>query len=140
RTTPAALIEIVGGKILACLILIPAESGLWLVLLTLNGIKIASLSEILLHVTFTSAALILIAAAFALHYLDRTKAQFIFSTAAVILLLLALAFPNNPLNLIALLASGSPAPFQWIILLASGCLCIFLLVVVRETIRRASVS
>ncbi|MFH0966251.1 MAG: ABC transporter permease subunit [Methanobacteriota archaeon] len=140
RTTPAALIEIVGGKLLACLILIPIESGLWLALLTLNGIKIASLPEILLQVTFTSAALILIAAVIALHYLDRTKAQFIFSTAAVILLLLALAFPNNPLNLIALLASGSPAPFHWAILLASGCLCILLLMIMRATVRRVSIS
>lgn len=140
RTTPAALIEIVGGKIVACLILIPIESGVWLVLLTLNGIKIASLPEILLQVSFSSAALILIAAVFALHYLDRTKAQFIFSTAAIILLLLALAFPNNPLNLIALLASGSPAPYHLAILLASGCLCILLLMVVRVAVRRASVS
>ena len=138
RTTPAALSDIVGGKILACLILIPAQSGLWLALLTLNGIKIAALPQILLLVLFTSAALILIAAIFALYYLDRTKAQFIFSTAAVILLLLTLAFPHNPLNLIALLASGSPAPLFSVILLAFGSLCIILLIGVRVAVRRAS--
>jgi ABC-type Na+ efflux pump permease subunit len=139
RTTPLSLTEIVGGKILACLILIPAEAGIWLMLLSLNGIKIAALPEILLLVTFTSAVLILVAAFFALHYMDRTKAQFIFSTAAVIILLLILSFPYNPLNMIAILASGSPAPLYWALLLASACLCIILLMIVRETVRKAAV-
>lgn len=140
RSTPASLIEIVSGKISACLILIPAESGLWLLLLSLNGIRIAALPEILLHVTCTSAALILIAALFALSYRDRTKAQFIFSTAAVIFLLLALSFPGNPLNLIALLASGSPVPIHWIVLSAWGCLCLILIMLVRLTVRRMSAT
>jgi ABC-type Na+ efflux pump permease subunit len=138
RSTPADLLDIVCGKITACIILIPAESGLWLLLLTLNGIRISSLPEILLHVTFTSAALILIATLFALHYMDRTKAQFVFSTAAVILLLLALSFPHNPLNLIALLAAGSPVPLHWIVLLGWVFLCMVLVILVRNSVRKLS--
>jgi ABC-type Na+ efflux pump permease subunit len=138
RTTPAALIEIVGGKILACIILIPIQASLWLILLSLNRITIASLPEILLQVTLASSILILIASIFALHYQDRTKAQFIFSTAAVIILLLALSFPNNPLNLIALLAAGSPAPYHEAVLVALGGLCVILVIFVRIFIRKSS--
>ncbi|MDD1730503.1 MAG: ABC transporter permease [Methanospirillum sp.] len=136
RTTPASLHEIVWGKIASCVILIPVESGLWLVLLSLNGIRIGSLPEILLQVIFASSALILVAAVFALWYRDRTKAQFIFSTAAVILLLLILAFPGNPLNIIALLASGSPAPFHWPVLLIFISFCVILSVMIRGAVRR----
>ncbi len=138
RTTPASLVDIVGGKILACLILIPLEAGLWLILLTVNGIRIASLAEILLQVSLASGALILIASIFALHYRDRTKAQFIFSTAAVVLLLFTLAFPGNPLNMVALLASGSPAPLHIPVLFTFMGVCLFLVVLVRIFIRRAS--
>ena len=140
RSTPATMIDIVSGKIFACLILIPAESGLWLLLLTLNGIRIAALPEILLHVTFTSTALILIATLFALSYMDRTKAQFVFSTATVILLLLALSFPGNPLNVIALLASGSPVMIHWALLFAWMCLCLILGLMVRQVVRRMAIQ
>ncbi len=136
RSTPAEMTDIICGKITACILLIPAQASLWLILLTANGIRISSLPEILLHVTFTSSALIFIATLFALHYMDRTKAQFVFSTTAVILLLLALSFPHNPLNLITLLAAGSPAPYHEIVLLAWFCLCLLLAVLVKEVVRR----
>lgn len=138
RTTPASLTEIVWGKIFACIILIPIESGLWLILLSINGIRIGSLPQILLQVIFASSALILVASVFALFYRDRTKAQFIFSTAAVILLLLTLAFPGNPLNVITLLASDSPAPMQWPVLLMFISFCVILTMIIRVAVRRAS--
>ncbi|HWQ67940.1 MAG TPA: ABC transporter permease subunit [Methanospirillum sp.] len=139
RTTPASLMEIIGGKIVACIILVPAQAALWLILLTVNGIKIVSLPEILLHVTIASSALILVASLFGLYYRDRTKAQFIFSTTAVILLLLSLSFRGNPLNLVALLGSGSPAPFHGLMLLASTAVCLILVVMVREVVRRVQI-
>ena len=140
RTTPASLMEIIWGKISACIVLIPIESGLWLILLSVNGIRIASLPEILVQVIFASSALILVASIFALHYRDRTKAQFVFSTAAVILLLLVLSFPGNPLNIIAQLASGVPSPLHWFSLLTFVCFCVILTVLVRVAVRRAAVA
>lgn len=139
RTTPASMMEIVGGKIVACILLIPLQAGIWLILLTINGIRIASLPEILLQVSAASTALILIASLCALHYRDRTKAQFIFSTTAVVLLLLVLAFPGNPLNMIALLASGSPAPLHIPVLAGFLSLCLILWGIVRIFVRRAVV-
>lgn len=138
RTTPASMNEIIWGKISACILLVPMEAGLWLVLLILNRIRIGSLPEILLQVIFASSALILVAALLALYYQDRTKSQFIFSTAAVILLLLTLAFPGNPLNIIAQLASESPAPLFWPVLFVFICFCIILTLLIRVTVRKAT--
>jgi hypothetical protein len=113
---------------------------LWLVLLTINGIRIASLVEILLHVVFTSTVLILIAATIAVYYRDRTKAQFIFSTAVIIVLLLILALPSNPVNLIVLLAVGGAPLYHWAVIAASLAGCAILVILVRNVIRRVEYS
>jgi ABC-type Na+ efflux pump permease subunit len=140
RTTPATLEDIVCGKILACILIIPVQVALWLVLLTINGIQIASLIEILLHVVFASTALILIAATIAVYYRDRTKAQFIFSTAVIIVLLLILAFPSNPINLIVLLAVGVAPLYHWAVMAASLAGSAILVVIVKNMIRRVEYS
>lgn len=139
-STPVSLQDLIFGKILACVILIPIQTIVWLVLLTGNGIQIGHLGEILLHVISASTALILIAALTALYYDDRTKAQFIFSTGVVILLLLGLSFPGNPFNQIALLASGAGSSFHWIMLMASLSFCVLLIAGVRILVRRRSIS
>ena len=71
---------------------------------------------ILLQVTVTSLILILLGALTALHYRERTAAQFIFSTALVVVILFALAMPSNPLNLLTRLAVGTAAGEQWLVL------------------------
>jgi ABC-2 type transport system permease protein len=43
-------------------------------------------------------------------------ARFIFSTALVVVMLLALALPDNPLNLMSRLAVGTAGVEQWIVL------------------------
>jgi len=136
RSTPATLEDIICGKILACILIIPVQVALWLALLMANGIRIAMLAEIVLHVFFTSTALILIAATIAVMYRDRTKAQFIFSTAVIIVLLLLLAFPSNPVNLIVLLAVGGAPAYHWAVLIASIASCALLIVLIKNVMRR----
>ncbi|MDD1724841.1 MAG: ABC transporter permease [Methanospirillum sp.] len=136
RSTPATLEEIVNGKILACIAIIPIQVVLWLFLLMLNGIRIASVIEILLHVVFASTALILIAATVAVHYQERTKAQFIFSTATIVVILLILALPSNPVNLIVLLAVGGAPVTHWAVMAASISACLILLIVIRNVIQK----
>ena len=89
----------VWGKVLACELLVPIQAGAWLLLLMINGIAIENAGLILLQVSVTSLILILLGALTALHYRERTAAQFIFSTALVVVMLFALALPDNPLNL-----------------------------------------
>lgn len=136
RSTPATLEDIVNAKILACIAIIPVQVALWLFLLILNGIMIASVIEILLHVVFASTALILIAATVAVYYLERTKAQFIFSTATIILILLILALPSNPVNLIVLLAAGGAPVTHWAVMAASAAACVILCIVIRNVVQK----
>jgi ABC-type Na+ efflux pump permease subunit len=115
-STPITFTEMVWGKVLACEVLVPIQAGAWLVLLMINGISIQNAGLILIQVSVTSFILILLGALVALRYRERTAAQFIFSTALVVVMLFALALPNNPLNLLTRLAVGTAGIEQWIVL------------------------
>jgi len=118
-STPISFSEMVWGKVLACEILVPVQAGAWLVLLMINGIAIENAPLILLQVTVSSLVLILLGALTALHYRERTAAQFIFSTALVVVILFALSLPANPMNLLTRLAVGTAGPEQWVVLAAT---------------------
>ena len=81
----------------------------------INGIAIENAGLILLQVSITSFIFILPGTLTALHYRERTAAQFIFSTAFVIVILLALVQPDNPLNLLIRLSVGTAGMEQWIV-------------------------
>jgi len=115
-STPLTFPEMIWGKVLACELLVPVQAAAWLILLAVNGIMVRNLVLILLQVTVTSLILILIATLVALHYRERTAAQFIFSTGLVVVILLALAVPSNPLNLLTRLAVGTAGMEQWLVL------------------------
>lgn len=106
-STPITFAEMVWGKILACEILVPAQAGVWLILLAVNGIRIQNQVPILILVSVASLILILLSALTALHYRERTAAQFIYSTALVVVILLVVAVPDNPLNLIVRASVGN---------------------------------
>jgi len=118
-STPVTFSEMVWGKVLACELLVPIQAGAWLLLLMINGIAIQNAGLILLQVVVTSLILILLGALTALHYRERTAAQFIFSTALVVVILFVLALPSNPLNLLTRLAVGTAGPEQWLVLAAT---------------------
>jgi ABC-2 type transport system permease protein len=115
-STPVTFAEIVWGKVLACELLVPIQAGAWLILLMVNGIAIQNPVLILVHVCISSLILILLGALVALHYRERTAAQFIFSTALVVVILFALALPANPLNILTQLAVGTVGTGQWVVL------------------------
>jgi ABC-type Na+ efflux pump permease subunit len=115
-STPVTFAEMVWGKIVTCTVLVPLQAGAWILLLTANRIVIDNPILILVQVTLTSLLLILIGTTCALYYRERTAAQFVFSTALVVILLLVLALPFNPLNLVARLAVGAAGIEQWIVL------------------------
>lgn len=115
-STPVTFNEMVWGKVLACEVLVPIQAGVWIALLMINGIAIENAGLILVQVSVTSFILILMGALVALHYRERTAAQFIFSTALVVVMLFALALPDNPLNLLTRLAVGTAGMEQWVVL------------------------
>jgi len=120
-STPITFTEMVWGKILTCEILVPVQAAAWLLLLALNGIRILNPVPILLLVTAASLILILLSALTALHYRERTAAQFIYSTALVVVILFVVAVPGNPLNLIVRASVGNVGPeIGGVILLVSA--------------------
>ena len=125
-STPVTFAEMVWGKIVTCTVLVPLQAGAWILLLTANRIVIDNPIFILVQVTLTSLLLILIGTMCALYYRERTAAQFVFSTALVVILLLVLAIPFNPLNLVARLAVGTAGIEQWIVL-GGVCLAVLML-------------
>ncbi|MDO8872649.1 MAG: ABC transporter permease [Methanoregula sp.] len=125
-STPITFSEMVWGKVLACELLVPIQAGAWLLLLMVNGIAIENAGLILLQVVVSSLILILLGALTALHYRERTAAQFIFSTALVVVILFVLALPSNPLNLLTRLAVGTAGPEQWLVLAATGGIIVIL--------------
>jgi len=106
-STPVSFPEMVWGKVLTCEILVPVQAAVWLLLLALNGIRIQNPVPVLVLVTAASLILILLAALTALHYRERTAAQFIYSTALVVVILFVVAVPGNPLNLIVRASVGN---------------------------------
>ncbi|MDD1670118.1 MAG: ABC transporter permease [Methanomicrobiales archaeon] len=109
-STPVTYAEMTWGKILACEILVPVQAAAWLILLAVNGIRVGNPIPILLLVSSASLILILLSALTALHYRERTAAQFVYSTALVVVILLVVAVPGNPLNLIVRASAGEAGP------------------------------
>ena len=135
-STPVTFAEMVWGKALACELTVPVQAGAWIVLLMINGIAIENAGLILIHVSVTSFILILLGTLTALHYRERTAAQFIYSAALVVVMLLVLALPDNPLNLVTRLAVGTAGLEQWIVL---GVSCVIILGLGYVTHRYAEV-
>ncbi|ADN36896.1 conserved hypothetical protein [Methanolacinia petrolearia DSM 11571] len=115
-SAPITFPEVIWGKILCCFLIVPVQVTGWLILLIANGIQVEGVIPIILHVSVASLIIIMLGALTALRYRERTNAQFVFSTALVVVIIAALAFPMNPGNLIVLLSVGSIGPEHWIIL------------------------
>ncbi|QYZ78977.1 ABC transporter permease [Methanofollis formosanus] len=117
--TPVTFTEIFWGKVLAAWLLVPLQAGAWLLLLAANGIHIRNMPAVLLLVSAASLALILLGGVAALHYRERTAAQFVYSTALVAAILAVLAVPGNPAHLLVLLSAGAAGAWEHAMVLAS---------------------
>ena len=115
-STPITFAEMIWGKVAACFVIVPVQAAVWIALMIANGIHVAGIIPILLHVSAASLLMILLSTFVALHYRERTSAQFIFSTALVVVLLGVLALPVNPANLIVLLSIGAAGNEHWVVL------------------------
>ncbi len=135
-STPVTFTDMVAGKIVTCWAIVPVQAGVWILLLEANGIAIENAVPILLHVAVVGLSLILLGAITALHYRERTSAQFVFSTGIVVVLLLVMAVPCNPLNLVVRLAVGTQDPVHWLVLLLAAGITALLAIAVAAYGRR----
>ncbi|MHB1260648.1 MAG: ABC transporter permease [Thermoplasmatota archaeon] len=113
RASPLSVTGVLAGKLLVPVVLAPAQVLLWIGLLRLNGIVVHGLWAVLLLAMLM--ALLLASLGIALATWVRKEGQVQASYALVVLLLAvaSLLLPHDVLNLVSLLASGSPPPSAW---------------------------
>ena len=107
RVSPLSPAGIVDGKLLASVLLAPAQAALWMALLSINGTPVANLPALLLLTTAFALAVSALGAAVALLSPERRAAQFLYSTGVLGLSGAASLLPGSPPNTIARLAVGS---------------------------------
>lgn len=108
RVAPLSVPQIVDGKALAMIGIAPAQAGLWLLFLELNGTPISHPLSILVLVGAMTALLVVVGAALAIAIEVRREAQLLYSLSALALFGVAMLLPEGPPNLVAKLAIGSP--------------------------------
>ena len=116
RVAPLSIPQIIDGKALTMIAIAPAQAGLWLGFLELNGTTIARPVEILVLVTAMTGVLVVLGAAIAIGLRTRREAQLVYSLVAMFVFGASLLLPENPPNLVAKLAIGSPTPTSYAIL------------------------
>ncbi len=107
RVAPLSPAAIVDGKLLAAVLLAPAQAALWIALLSFNGTPVANLPALLTLTTAFALAVSALGAAVSLLTPDRRAAQFLYSTGVLGLFGAATLLPGSPANTIARLAIDS---------------------------------
>lgn len=105
--SPLSFSEILNGKMLAAVLLVPAQVFLWLVLVSLSGIEVNNIGIILLLTTAVSVIIILIGAVIAFRYKERVISQYLYSLILILLFMAGYLFADSPFNLITRLSSGA---------------------------------
>lgn len=70
--------EILNGKMLVAVLIVPVQLFLWLALVSLNGVAVYNIGIILLLISVIAVIIVLIGAAVAVKYKERVISQYIF--------------------------------------------------------------
>jgi len=108
RVAPVSLLDIVDGKALGMALLAPAQSLLWILLLSVNGIRVANVSVILLFVTAVAALVVTIGVVLGVATGKRRPAQLLYSVLTLVVFGAAVVLPEHPATTVAKLAVDSP--------------------------------
>lgn len=106
RAAPVAASAIVAGKILLAVALAPAQAGLWIALLALNGFPPAHPLTLLGAVTLMGMLLSGLAILVALLLRREGATQAGYALAVLVVIALSVLLPLDPLNLLARIAAG----------------------------------
>ncbi|MCX9013783.1 MAG: ABC transporter permease [Candidatus Methanoperedens sp.] len=105
--TPVSFSEIVNGKMITAIVIVPAQVLLWLVLVGINGVSVHNTWIILLMVSIIAAIIVLTGAIVAVRFKKRVISQYLYSQILILMFLVAYLFPDSPFNLAAGLSAGS---------------------------------
>jgi ABC-type Na+ efflux pump permease subunit len=107
RVAPVSTVDIVDGKVWAAAALAPAQAGLWLALLDLNGTTVRHPLALLLVVGALALLVVTLGATIALLAPDRRAAQFLYAVGVLVAFGGSTLLPFNPVNTVARLAVDS---------------------------------
>ncbi|MBN2109900.1 MAG: ABC transporter permease [Methanosarcinaceae archaeon] len=139
--SPASLLEIVSGKILMAVAIVPLQSFAWILLLKMNWIRISNPFHILLVVTLTGLILVLLSSIIALNFRDRGVSQLLYSMILIFLFMVSYLFTNSPLNLVTRLSIESIGYLEsgiWIFIYSLAVIALY--VVMRVTVSKNTIT
>jgi len=105
--SPVLFSEIMNGKMLTAVIIVPMQTFLWLILLMLNRISVHNIGIILLLSGIIAMFIVIMGAIVAATYKDRAISQYMYSLLLVLIFLLWYLLPDSPFNLVTRLSSGA---------------------------------
>lgn len=116
-SAPLTVHGIIQAKVLAVVILAVAQSGLWLVLLRLNGIVIQNMAWVFLLAMIVSGITSMSAALAAVLLQDRERSQFIYALMLLTTIALSNLFNISPITTLSRLAIGDYFTSGWVVIL-----------------------
>lgn len=129
--TPLQPSEIIDGKLLPPVVLIPLQVAAWLGLLVMNGSAIANPVWVLLYATSIGMIVVCLGVTLAVVFRNRQSAQFVYSLGVIAVFLLGAVLPEAPPNIIAKLAMGTTTSMTGWIVLSHVFLAIIIVLLVR---------
>lgn len=107
RVSPLSDAALFDGKTATAIVIAPAQAALWLALLRLNGVLVASPLALVALVSGVTSIAVGLGAAIALQFRERKQAQFVYSVGVMAFFALTFALPEPSANTVAKLAAGS---------------------------------
>jgi ABC-type Na+ efflux pump permease subunit len=107
RVSPLSDTAIFDGKAATAVVIAPAQAFLWLALLRVNDVVVASPLALVVLVGGVTAVAVGFGATVALRFQERKQAQFVYSVGIVVFFALTFALPESSANTVAKLAAGS---------------------------------
>ena len=108
--SPVSFSEVLNGKVITAVLIVPLQASLWITLVGLNRITVHNTGSILLLITMLASVIVLIGAIIAVKYKDRAISQYIYSLILILMFLTGYLFADSPFNLVTRLSAGTAGP------------------------------
>ncbi|MCX9010355.1 MAG: ABC transporter permease [Candidatus Methanoperedens sp.] len=132
QVSPVSFQEILDGKMLTAVIIVPLQALLWLSLMRLNRIEIYNTWGILLLVSIVAEVIVMIGAIIAVKYRDRAISQYLYSLILIPVFLSGYIFAESPFNLVARMSAGATGTEELVFLGLYAVLAVPLYIYVKK--------
>lgn len=105
--SPASFSEIVNGKMLTAVLIVPMQAFLWLLLVSFNGVAVDNIAIILLLASIIAVIVVVLGAIIAVKYKKRLISQYLYSLILILMFLAGYLFADSPFNLVTRLSAGA---------------------------------